>query len=902
MRLNSESGHPLKERGFSSRSESLAVVLEQFGAALSVFTAGALPWILGSKIPLAGLILLWGTAAATICNLASSLLHRRADNGVPAGFLLLMGLAAIGTIQLMPIFSPLMSQMQHAVHAELRMEVSGDAAAHEPQTADASLTRVCVARWLCLSLLFLNVFDMLRTRTRLVACLAIMTANGCLLTTVAFIQMFRDQGMIFGEVWALPTENGQFGPFQNANTAAGWLCTHLAAASGLVLLTWNSTTQRQPGSALQRKLSGGVARSLRMQLAETMARLSTAQILSLAAAAFLAAGVAATRSRAGILSAVLGLATFVYFQFASGRSRDLLIPLALIGCGGVGLLIFLQQDSLVASEMATLSSPVQELSGRFRHWRESLRSVKDFPLIGSGMGAYRYSTPPYLSWGIEGWFLNADGQLIEMVVESGIIGLLCFSGAGVLMLFTGLRLINMAKNRGFQHHPEASAMGVIAAATAASQLVSALFDYGTGLAGPLSAIILIWGAATRVLNSTERIRGTAGASNLGFPVVWPSGCWLPFALKLGTLTGCCFYHSDLVAAHVVFSESLAIKQATEVPSLTITLDELNRLQSRLQDALKVRPNDLDGLQSLCRIQDACLRKQLILAAAGTSPVEENEYNIAWRSFSPAGLATIVQELRDHPNDPSKTSIHQDITRIAALSPYEATLRKTLAAGRLLPGLRIDLMAFRVVLSDAPISETEARGTLFVEPSGVRRLYQAGHLFLLQQQRDLCEKYWRESLQVSGAYRSTILNESLKNWTTAEAMDRFGPVDFEEAVTLASATKNSALQDELWQRSELFWTQLVPPYTREQQYSRAIQIRENQNAEVTEAWITECLSADPDHLKLRILLAEMLETAGRLDESLSEWYRIRYYQPQHTIADRAILRLNEKQRKAESESD
>jgi hypothetical protein len=209
------------------------------------------------------------------------------------------------------------------------------------------------------------------------------------------------------------------------------------------------------------------------------------------------------------------------------------------------------------------------------------------------------------------------------------------------------------------------------------------------------------------------------------------------------------------------------------------------------------------------------------------------------------------------------------------------------------------MALKVVLSDAPISEDEAVGTLFVEPSGIRRLYQVGHIFLLQQRPDLCQKYWRESLRVANTYRGTMLADSLRSFTAVEAVERFGPVSFAEAVTLASSTRDSSLREELWRRSEVFWTQLAPPFTREQQYARAIQLRANQNAETAETWIKSCLSTDPDHLKLRILLAEIQEKAEKFDESLNEWYRIRYLEPHNATADRAIQRLNEKQKKAQA---
>lgn len=101
-------------------SSGLGLVLEWSSLLVAAVTVCILPWLLGGAIPKARLVLQVGTIAAAVLTLLARLVSRRSFALPPLGTWLLLGMAAIGIVQLQPWMPSAISLMNHAVHPEFR--------------------------------------------------------------------------------------------------------------------------------------------------------------------------------------------------------------------------------------------------------------------------------------------------------------------------------------------------------------------------------------------------------------------------------------------------------------------------------------------------------------------------------------------------------------------------------------------------------------------------------------------------------------------------------------------------------------------------------------------------------------------------------------------------------------
>lgn len=148
----------------------------------------------------------------------------------------------------------------------------------------------------------------------------------------------------------------------------------------------------------------------------------------------------------------LGSATFVL------QSRGAVLGFVLTG----GVLLFLRNKKAsliflgIISLLILLPLPHGSLLTRLskRHdpfayqrvdiWKSSLRMIADHPLIGVGLGMYKYHAPTY-NFPVEGQIARygkrldlAHNDLLQITAESGLIGLLICSGGIVLLGYYSL--------------------------------------------------------------------------------------------------------------------------------------------------------------------------------------------------------------------------------------------------------------------------------------------------------------------------------------------------------------------------------------------------------------------------------------------------------------------------------
>ena len=130
-------------------------------------------------------------------------------------------------------------------------------------------------------------------------------------------------------------------------------------------------------------------------------------------------GLLFSSSRMGAASLLLSF-SLVSFFFRSPEKRHgisklpaLLFGLAMLWAAWIGL-------DAVISRFFTAS---EDLDSRWRIWANTLQIVKDFPLLGSGLGTFGQVFPVYRSFHIRGLVSHAENDFLQLASEVGLIGI-----------------------------------------------------------------------------------------------------------------------------------------------------------------------------------------------------------------------------------------------------------------------------------------------------------------------------------------------------------------------------------------------------------------------------------------------------------------------------------------------
>ena len=223
---------------------------------------------------------------------------------------------------------------------------------------------------------------------------------------------------------ATQPETGRLsGPFVNPNHFAGWLEIALPAALAVLVLvaTVHLTTRRKRGST----------------------DLLEKRIVAVAGAVLLwgtlATGIGLTRSRGGLLAALVVTAFLValFFLFPAhvphqhGPARtswlathgssvatfSAAVLFAATASGSAPLLRF------IATDPRDLDS-----DSRLQLWRLSIKAWKEFPVFGAGLGSFLEAFRPLQPSEMSGFVEWADSDPLQLLVTGGVVGLLLAFG------------------------------------------------------------------------------------------------------------------------------------------------------------------------------------------------------------------------------------------------------------------------------------------------------------------------------------------------------------------------------------------------------------------------------------------------------------------------------------------
>src|SRR5437867_2735394 len=407
--------------------------------AVMIFTTlahGAVePWSIALfELMVVGLLLLWGVKAT---------LDGHLEITIPATALPIAALLLLGMTQSV-IFTDTAGR-----RAGLSMDVEA--------------TRQTVTVLLFIGASFIIAANFFVTRERLFLLANVLIVFGAVVATFALIQNFTWQGRFY---WLRATPRTVFGPFVNHSHFAGYMAMLVPVPLALILKAIRG----------QARLLYGFAAAL-MGTAAIVSG-SRSGIISLAAAVVLLA-VLNRRCTVGAVydRAVIDRA----YRFRLSRIGPIsLVTLSIIaGVLWVGATPVLERLGQAVDQLVRSGSP--DVS-RAMIWQDTVKIIRDYPILGAGLGTYDTIYPTYAHteelFGLD----YAHNDYLQVLAEAGAVG-------GLIAVWF-IVVIFSAASRGIRSRdPLFASLALAGAAGILGVLVQSLSD--TDLQIPSNALLFL---------------------------------------------------------------------------------------------------------------------------------------------------------------------------------------------------------------------------------------------------------------------------------------------------------------------------------------------------------------------------------------------------------------------------
>lgn len=834
--------------------------------AVLLATVCLLPWIHGGSIPLARLVLQLGAAVAAVFSLVSCLL-RHERPGYPAVVFPLAILAAVGVIQLIPLHAPIISQMNHAVHADLRPGFTGSGAVPlAMRTASPGDTRLVVAQLVALMLLASVAFDQLRERRAVMWSLTAFTLNASVLSILALAQLFRNElFLIRGEWW---TGMGRpFGTFVNPNNAAGWLLMGAASAVGLLVLqTADPDAHHYETRGRGYRSSGGFDAVVRY-----FARLSSGQVIAWLSLALIVSAMLATRSRTGMVAFGVALAVTMLIRIRA-RRMGMTLVVAVAGLAGVaGLMWLLNLQGDMIRELQTLRDPAGQLAGRLRHWQDSVAVVLDFPVFGAGLGAYRYVTLPYQKHMDGYWFHHADNQYLEVLVEAGVVGCLAFILLGLPILIKAVRIVRRSVAGGMG--PSAETIAFVLLFVTVAQGMVAVADYGAVLPSTSAMFVTL-------VSMLAAIQAEAGPDRLQ-----PPNRMVTAGTRIALILGALVFITDLVRAHHCYMVVIEAGKVAGEPLSWETIRSREDILDRAFAALEVRGDDARTHEVVSRLLRDTTRSGFLRGIPGMD--EQENFKNAWPNTACFQVARRIDGVRDKPTQSYLRSMMEARTRQSGLLEHcEQTVRRIPLAA---PVVRRAARWANAAGMEDPGEQLALRAR-FNEPANGVLLVQLGELALRAGDSQRAVEIWNDALRLDESLRCLILNSYVSLGRQEEGLAAFGPDEYVEVITALKQSPAASLNEYLFELADELWTEPESPPSVELQHDHSWYLKRRGRGEERIEWLKRCVDWSPDELEFRKELARQLHRQGDLRGSLQVWYDVLRLDHSNELAVRETARI------------
>ena len=577
------------------------------------------PWFYGSTSALAlfavSIVLMATLAIWLIRNLSRRDASRINLLCVPVFLFMLLGFVQM--VQLPSMVSGSIAKKQISIretvaqrlepnHEELAAEIRANSSiSHNTPATEQELSY-----FLLLGIAFLASARFFCRRNDSIKLVTAMMLNGCALAVFGAFQKVADPKSIYG----IPLEFGApFASFVNRNNAAGYLLMCLGATLAVIMYSFARIEVKDDVQKTSLKTTA-LEKALK-EIRVIFANLTAWRITILLICGLITAGIAITLSRGGTIAAVVGMIATVLFLFRHKRTRSVYVLLIffLPISGGALLWSGLQGD--VGERLSTLQEEeILDDETRVQLWSDNMRSLKDYPVLGAGLGTYRYVYREYQSFPDTNWFYHGENIFVELLMNVGVLGILLLSITVVLILF---RWSKLPKKK--EGNPLSLGIGTGGFFLLASQAIANFFDFGLYIPSNGITFVVMLGAVV----------GASNVQMLGKKVDERAFVFLPKWTKWPIVMGliaCCGYSANTFWALYPTERAVNVVELEDL--IEFSPEEINQSIASMESAAENAPT-LELHVLLAELYIVKFRHELVEYFVTSSPNVEVDRDKLW---------------------------------------------------------------------------------------------------------------------------------------------------------------------------------------------------------------------------------------------------------------------------------
>jgi O-antigen ligase/tetratricopeptide (TPR) repeat protein len=599
-------------------------------------------------------------------------------------------------------------------------------------------------------------------------------------------------------------------------------------------------------------------------------------------------------SRGGFLALVGGF-IFCLLVRLSCRGGSLRVEVGLLCLAlALGLTSWLGWAQIEA-RLSTLWQGKALQEGRLPLWSDSLRSVKDFPVWGTGYGTYQYVEPLYRTTTLlaSETIDHVHNDYIEMLVEGGLVGLVLILLVIGHILRRGYRAVRWHRS----HRARSLALGALLAFV--TVVIHSIGDFGLHIpAIALFATVICAHLSDLGSGESESVPnqypGELDRRNDKYriplralaPVLAAVTCLALALLLFGAGLQMCRTEALRLAAFQAGQQAGVAGQAQAIEYLEaaarLTPDdvelhtELGEAHARLFTAQKesiTRQNTLGDAVNVVLIPLSVLTPPGIVHVTPTTLP-------GWLAVSEASRKRADQE-------------EQQLER-EHLVPALRHFLQGRGQCPLFPGPHLGLAARAALLAAADPPEAYLSRVELVAPCDPTLWYYCGLQHRQNGHPERAWESWRRCLDLSEQFLPQILDRSARVLGTEELVQKVLPD--RPAVLLAAASRLYPQADAVAERTPFLRKALVlldtdpaALSTPDLHTKATIQKTLGQAAEALALYQT-LLAREPFHPGWRMELAQLFYKEGQLNEARAELLTVLSLEPKHAQAQALLLEV------------
>lgn len=379
---------------------------------------------------------------------------------MPLSFMILLIL--VTAAQIVPLPEPILSvvSLSTANTYKAFMDSAG------PRWFTISLypdaTREELFKVISYTVFFFVIINHYRTVEQIKGLVRVVAYMGCFLAIFAVVQKMTWNGRVY---WFYPLEGGlvPMGPYINRNHFAAYM--EMAIPMGLGLLLYESAKIR---TISYLPLVKRIIRLLDNKKLLSLTALSLG-IVIMAAAVFLCL------SRGGITGFAVSTLFFTAMTRTIRGLRNRTWVLALLG-------IVLFFTVVVASWSRIEDRFGDKNIHRIDVWEDTVQIVRDFPVLGTGLGTFNNIYPRYQTRHPQLIFDHAHNDYIEALTDTGFLGFLIIAGMVITFFHTVIRRWRI------RHNTFVKYIGIGGISSCVAMVVHSFTDFNIRI--PANALLL----------------------------------------------------------------------------------------------------------------------------------------------------------------------------------------------------------------------------------------------------------------------------------------------------------------------------------------------------------------------------------------------------------------------------